>query len=205
MLRRRLLYNKGGIDYSSAGVGDILCSDMSFVSATNFASSGKTAIGVIFRITSSSVSAIALSVVAGKYFGGSGTDIPTLQNITTGGESEFDGKGNTDKIIEALGNSTNLSAGWCRAFYTQGTNAGDWYLPAMGEWFAIAANQYTIEASFSVCGGTRFPTSGTMCVTASSEYDSLYCNVYDFRYSCKSGVSKTSTTEITRAAIQITF
>ena len=60
--------------------------------------------------------------------------------------ADFDGRGNTDKIITQRGNKDYSSwkptyndgadypaASCCNMFYTDGTNQGDWYLPACGE------------------------------------------------------------------------
>lgn len=60
--------------------------------------------------------------------------------------ADFDGRGNTDKIIAQRGNKDYTSwkptyntqadypaASCCDMFYTEGTQQGDWYLPAMGE------------------------------------------------------------------------
>lgn len=60
--------------------------------------------------------------------------------------ADFDGRGNTDKIITQRGNKEYTSwkpgssteadypaASCCDMFYTDGTSQGDWYLPAMGE------------------------------------------------------------------------
>ena len=60
--------------------------------------------------------------------------------------ADFDGRGNTDKIITVRGNEDYSSwkptydaeadypaASCCDMFYTEGTQQGDWYLPACGE------------------------------------------------------------------------
>lgn len=60
--------------------------------------------------------------------------------------SDFDGRGNTDKILAQRGSkdynnwgpnynndSDYPAASCCDMFYTVGTKQGDWYLPAMGE------------------------------------------------------------------------
>lgn len=48
MLRRRILYKINNIDYSGVQIGDILCSDLTIVTTANYASSGKTAIGITY-------------------------------------------------------------------------------------------------------------------------------------------------------------
>lgn len=65
--------------------------------------------------------------------------------------SDFDGKGNTKKIIDFRGGKnystwkpTTLTdfpaASCCDMFYTAGTQSGDWYLPAVGETGYILTN-----------------------------------------------------------------
>lgn len=70
----------------------------------------------------------------------------TSPSSTSNYLSDFDGKGNTEKIIAERG--TKDYSSWtpgkttqsdypvvscCDMFYTEGTQQGDWYLPAMGE------------------------------------------------------------------------
>lgn len=71
----------------------------------------------------------------------------TSPSSSNNGFADFDGKGNTDKIIAQRGtkdysswkpgsNTTETdypAASCCDMFYTDGTQQGDWYLPAMGE------------------------------------------------------------------------
>ncbi|MBK8966917.1 MAG: DUF1566 domain-containing protein [Lewinellaceae bacterium] len=68
-------------------------------------------------------------------WGGFGTDIPTLANITTtaAANADFDGVGNTQKIVDALGNNsgTAYAAKLCADLVDNGCD--DWYLPAAGE------------------------------------------------------------------------
>lgn len=76
---------------------------------------------------------------------------PAYYQITSPSSSnnclaDFGGRGNTDKIIAQRGNKDYSSwkpdcntgddypaASCCDMFYTEGTQQGDWYLPAMGE------------------------------------------------------------------------
>lgn len=76
--------------------------------------------------------------------------------------SDFDGKGNTQKIITQRGTKDYNSwkptadldtdypaASCCDMFYTEGTSQGDWYLPAMGELGYIASRLYRINESIN--------------------------------------------------------
>ena len=71
----------------------------------------------------------------------------TTEPLTTGNAlADFDGRGNTDKIIAQRGTKDYTSwkptfdlqsdypaASCCDMFHTEGTQQGDWYLPACGE------------------------------------------------------------------------
>lgn len=74
--------------------------------------------------------------------------------------ADFDGKGNTQKIIEVRGSKDYSSwkptynnqndypaASCCDMYFTQGTNQGDWYLPAVGELGYVIARKKAIENS----------------------------------------------------------
>lgn len=75
-----------------------------------------------------------------------------------GATDDFDGRGNTDKIIEAVtvswengtindskdaGNYADACC--CRRYFTDGTNKGDWYLPAIGELCYLMYNAQLIN------------------------------------------------------------
>ena len=72
--------------------------------------------------------------------------------------ADFDGKGNTQKIIEVRGSkdysswtpSTTTQADYpaascCDMYFTQGTNQGDWYLPSAGELGYAVVRQQAIN------------------------------------------------------------
>ena len=189
MLRRRLLYNKGGIDYSSAGVGDILCSDMSFVSATNFASSGKTAIGIIVINSSRILKVMSLSEFTNLPWSTSAIDITGLVDVDEAiAQTDMAGRGNTDIILAQLGTGIDYAAGKCNAFSTGGTSAGKWYLPSVGELYAMLSNFATINSSLSICSGILLTEDG---LASGEVYTFWYywasgektaSNAYDLRY-----------------------
>ena len=73
---------------------------------------------------------------SGIAWGGYGTDIPNLDNITDSSQAklDYDGKSNTDKIIASLGSSTSNAAGWCRSkSITVNGSVRYGYLPSLGE------------------------------------------------------------------------
>lgn len=182
MLRLRTFGVKGiEIAYSSAAVGDILCSDMKIVSAANYSASGKTAIGIVFYNVSGVLKAVSLTQQGGLTWGGMAFDIPELTNYTTteSAITDTNGTANTTIIISYLGDSTSLAAGYCRAFSTSGRAAGNWDLPALGELNAIKINKTTINASLSAVSGTTL----SLFYLSSTEYDAdapwAYSALYD--------------------------
>lgn len=94
-------------------------------------------------------------------WGGYGTDVPGLSNITNNTEAEldYDGNSNTDKIISALGSSEDIAAGWCRS---KSINIGGenrkGYLPALGEWQTAYNNKSQVDSALSKIGGTAMLT-----------------------------------------------
>ena len=94
-------------------------------------------------------------------WGGYGTDVPGLSNITNNTEVklDYDGNSNTDKIISALGSSEDIAAGWCRS---KSINIGGenrkGYLPALGEWQTAYNNKSQVDSALSKIGGTAMLT-----------------------------------------------
>ena len=108
-------------------------------------------------------------------WGGYGTDVPGLSNITnnTKAKLDYDGNSNTDKIISALGSSEDIAAGWCRS---KSINIGGenrkGYLPALGEWQTAYNNKSQVDSALSKIGGTAMLTgynwASTECSSGSA-------------------------------------
>lgn len=82
---------------------------------------------------------------------------------------------NTKKLMN-LGNSNDFPAAWSTYYYiTQGTENGNWCLPAAGILNSYKKNKDIINTGFTKAKGTKF-TSGTH-IWASTEYGG---NSYDF-------------------------
>lgn len=83
----------------------------------------------------------------------------------------FNGKENTEKAIAlADGSSDNTQAAFpafatCHKFYTNGTNAGDWYLPSYKELELYAANYTDINAQI-----TKIKNASSSIVDTVDEY-----------------------------------
>ena len=152
-------------------VGHILNSDMTCSSSKV---SGKTPIGVVSYISGSTRLAINL-VHRSMQWGGYGTDISGLTNITSSStaKNDFSGKSNTSKIVSALGDKSSYAAGYCYNYTTTGTSKGDWYLPAAGELYAsIMTNYSAVNNGIKAAGGKQL--SSDYYYWSSSEYGSKY-------------------------------
>ena len=140
-------------DYTNCTVGAILYSDMTC--NTNVVAS-KTPIGVVFDTTNHL--AIALDTKTLQWSIES-FDVPTLSNITSESAvtGDWQGKNNTRLVLEYC--KTNEKS--CPAFEyvnsykTEGTKAGDWYLPALGELKVIFVNTNVLDSVLGKIGGTK--------------------------------------------------
>ena len=131
----------------------------------------KTAIGIVVKDN-----ALVMSNVIGSIqWGGYGTDISTLTNYSsnTDAQTDFNGKENTALIVAAHTSagltSSESAAIYCNEYSTEGTNAGDWYLPAAGELYSYVYGNYSkIDTTMTTLGWTF----GSRYFWSSSEYSS---------------------------------
>ena len=134
-------------------IGDILYSDMSC--NTNVVVS-KTPIGVIFDVTNKL--AIGLEE-AREYWSTTEFDVPGLSNITSSSAvtADWQGKNNTRVVLEyCKANGERCPAfEYVNSYKTEGTQAGDWYLPALGELNAIFGNKDVLNITLGKIGGTK--------------------------------------------------
>ena len=152
--------------HRTAAVGDVLCSDGSTMSAEDFITSGKTAIGVVTQVDTNNKfgRAIALSGAknnAAMHWCHSGYS--TINSLTQTGTTEvaladMDGVGNTKSMVDKARaqNETNLlntSAYHCMyydpATFTTGTDSLGWYMPSEGEMQLVYANRSVVNATLS--------------------------------------------------------
>ena len=156
----------------SVSIGDILCTDGSTVKPEQFASSGKTAEGIVFFVDGENHQGWVVSlecqatntnwVSPGHYE--DMYDIPLLENYEYSREAmyDFDGYNNTDIIRSAHG------ADWYPAAWSVDFDHG-WYLPAAGQlrWMMAYINE--INASLAVVNGTMFTFDRPRWYWASTE------------------------------------
>ena len=140
-------------DYSNCKIGDILYSDMTC--NTNVVAS-KTPIGVIFDVTNRL--AVGLEHDVGRWSYPS-FDIPGLSNISFSSPSkaiaDWQGKKNTQIALEYCQTNGKTCAPfeYVNSYKTEGINAGDWYLPALGELNAIYDNKSVLDIALGKVGG----------------------------------------------------
>ena len=158
---------KKEVTSSNCIVGDILYSDKSCdpnVIAT------KKPIGVVFDCRKKL--AIGLEE-SDEYWSTTMFDVPGLSNITSPSAvtADWQGKNNTRVVLEyckANGKSCQVFE-YVNSYKTEGTQAGDWYLPSMGELNAIYDNMDVLNKALGKIGGTKL---GTSYYWSSSEYSS---------------------------------
>ena len=139
-----------------ANVGDILFSDMSCGSSMV---DGKRAIGVIFEPDYRLAVALSTTtkVWSTEYF-----DIPGLTNSSQSeAMADYNGKNNTKTIMTyCVANSKSCPAAeYASNFSTLGTQAGDWYLPGLGELNALYSHKTAVNEGLSKAKGTALPDS----------------------------------------------
>ena len=87
-------------------------------------------------------------------------DVPGLSNITSPSAvtADWQGKNNTRVVLEyCKANGKSCPAfEYVNSYKTEGTIAGDWYLPAMGE--AIYGNKDVLNIALGKIGGTKLST-----------------------------------------------
>lgn len=183
------------VPYSQSSPGDILCSDLTLIAWRNFAGSGKTAIGVVFRRTANSISAISLSVNPYSFWAGYDFDIPDLTNYADeySAATDLDGIYGTDRLMFWLGSG---AAAIARSFSTPGTNAGQWYLPAFGELALVGQHKTEIASALQACSGAGLV--GTPSWT-STECDETTAWVVDASSNSYYIVPKTQSLPVRRA------
>ena len=139
-------------------VGDILYSDKKCYLGGMLA--GKTPIGIVFD--ASRRTAIALESSTSRIqWSTKGGDIPGITNITDYSKikQDFNGKANTAAIKAYDSSLSNYpAANYAYNYTTTGTNAGEWYLPALGELNTVYSNKDYMNYALSLVGKKDIPT-----------------------------------------------
>lgn len=133
-------------------IGDILCTDGSTVSVSEFPSSGKTAMGVVYYLDPSGLNGLAVNLyddATDIEYGGYGVDFP-IPDVDEARKAiyDFDGYSNTETMRGMYGGSYYYPAVWCTDF------DNGWYIPGAGELRLLYNNILTINSSLTAVGGT---------------------------------------------------
>ena len=158
----------GGGNTKDCAIGSIFYSDISC--SYGKVISGKTPIGVVVYVDGTGGGqAMALKKIGDYAWSGYGTDITTLTNWSSAEMAATDVKSCSNTIlITNAGNKSTYPAAWAAHEYkTEGTNAGDWCLPAAGIMTSIKNNMSAINAGFVLAGGDQLGRSS--CLWSSSE------------------------------------
>ena len=105
-------------------------------------------------------------------------DVPGLSNITSPWAATVDwqGKNNTQIVLDyckAKGKSCPAFE-YVNSYKTEGTQAGDWYLPAMGELYAIYVNKDVLNIALRKIGGTKLEASFIYWSSSESSRDNAW-------------------------------
>ena len=143
----------------SVNIGDILCTDGSTIRPEQFASSGKTADGIVFYVNGEENQGWAVSLecqaintdwVTSAHYGDM-YDIPMLDNFEYSREAMYDLDGyNNTAIIRDTHGADWYPAAWSVDF------ANGWYLPAAGQLRWLMAYINEVNASLALVNGTMF-------------------------------------------------
>lgn len=151
-------------------IGDILCTDGSIVSVSDWLASGKTAWGIVFHVDNTGAHGWAVHLQdqglnlqwapVGQF-----TDVPALTNYSEPRDAIMDlnGYSNTQNMRNA-GDATQFPA----AYAVDIVNG--WYLPTLGQLRLLFSELVTLNASLQAVGGTQFPMNNYYYYWSSTEY-----------------------------------
>ena len=163
-------------DYTNCAVGAILYSDKT-CSADLIA--GKTQIGVVFNSEEHLAIALKTSALA---WSTDLFDIPLLG----GNGYDSDGQYNTRIGLEYCQANDKVCPAfeYAASYQTEGTEAGDWYLPAAAEMITICKNTNTLNSTLRKIGGSEIAsrdhwTSSESTYSQAWKIDYYMCNASD--------------------------
>lgn len=156
-MKRSLMLNSQSWD--NAKPTDIVYSNagkLNYIPCAKFTNSMGTAIGVVYMNADKKCRIMALnssSDMATDY-----GNVLIIGDITTTTSSsvaakDYNGQSNTVQMVGQRGGNC-ATAYYCNQYITVGTNKGDWHLPALGEYLAVASNKAVFSSAFSKAGGS---------------------------------------------------
>ena len=175
-------YNNGGT-VVTCRIGDILYSDKKCYLGGMLA--GKTPIGVVFDASRRTAIALESSSSFQKWSNYS-EDIPGLTNIRDQNEAkqDYNGKSNTITVKTYSGNDfwRFEAFEYAYEYKTTGTNAGEWYLPALGELNTAYSNKDFLNYALSVVGKKNIPTDDFHWSSSEGSKDGAWKLYFDNGY-----------------------
>ena len=144
----------------NCNIGDILYSDGT-CSPQNISDKTPIAVVVYKSADGNCAQAMALNSIGNYIWSSEYVDIPNLTNFGSAESASYDlnSCANTQKIM-AAGDKNAYPAAWVAHEYkTEGTNAGDWCLPAAGVFTSYYNNQQLLNIGMTNAGGTQIGTS----------------------------------------------
>ena len=187
-IEEKIVTIENGASSSNCQIGDILYSDKR---CYPYAVEGKTPIGVVFDHANRLAMALDTEEKAWSF---DVFDVPTLPDIASESVAvaDWQGKNNTRLVLEyCKTNGKSCPAfEYVNSYKTEGTLAGDWYLPAMGELNAIYGNRDALYTALGKIGETKLLT-GYYFSSSESFYGGAWSqnfsngNIYDGFYGNK--------------------
>ena len=166
-------------------IGDILCTDGSIIAPEAYASSGRTAKGIVFYVDETNLHgwAVHLQYQGSLLWSTERQDIPGLNNFLRFRDAitDFDGYENT-RIIRAAGNAAWYPAAWAVDF------DNGWYLPAAGQIRYLYGYIPELNNAIGIVGGEPFTLSDNLWLWASTEGGLE--DAWDINYNGDEGHSK---------------
>ena len=109
------------------------------------------------------------------YWGGD-DDIPGIRNMSQSDAiQDFNGNANTAAIKAYNSSLSNYPAAkYAYNYTTAGTNAGEWYLPALGELGTVYSNKDYMNYALSLVGKKNIPTDDDHWSSSEASEFSMY-------------------------------
>lgn len=184
--------------------------------ASTYPESGYGVVGIALMNTVEGLTVVAHKTIDGstseKKFKWQNTDfdwgLPKLDTNQLAYD-DFNGKHNTEVILNAIKeydkqhSSDNINGNigqFIQEYHTDGTIAGDWYVPACGELYKIHENFTVIDNSISKVNGVQLDSSDYYW--SSSEYSSIFARTV---YTSNGGIfySNKSNSNYVRAFLRL--
>ena len=166
----------------NCAVGHIYYSDKTCSASLD---SSKTPIGVVVYVDGQGHGQVmALKSIGSYKWSSTYTDIPTLTNFDSAESASYDLNSctNTQKIMEA-GDKSTYPAAWAAYEYkTEGTNAGDWCLPAAGVFTSYYNNQQLVNIIMTNAGGTKIGTRSYVWSSSELDFSTVWGSNFLFDY-----------------------